>query len=197
MSDTDGYAELLARARQGDRAALARLAEQYEARARLVARVLLGPALRPHLDSVDLVQSVHRSLMMGLRNDRFDISTPEQMLALALTLVRRKIARHWRHLQRQKPLSLRPDDSSNLAPCLVSLSCPHADPAAQAQFNDQVEHLCRNLNETERRILELRTQGHSTEEIARALNLHPVALRVRLSRLRQRLKASGVLEEWL
>lgn len=198
MSDeTIGYAELLQRARQGDRAALAQLAEQYEPRVRVVARVLLGPALRPHLDSVDLVQSVHRSLMMGLRNDKFDITTPEQMLALALTVVRRKVARHWRHLQRQKPMPTVQDESGNLAPCLISLSSPREDPAQQAQFNDQIEHLCRHLNETERKMLEMRSQGYGMEEIARTLGVHPVALRVRMSRLRQRLKANGVLDEWV
>src|SRR5438477_12507694 len=105
------FVTLLAQARQGDRSALAELSQQYEAKVRMVARVLLGPALRPHLDSVDLVQSVHRSLMLGLRQDKFDISSPDKLIGLALTLVRRKVARQWRHLQRQKRLSGCPADS--------------------------------------------------------------------------------------
>src|SRR5437867_9177692 len=98
------FAALLARARGGDRQALEQLAQQYEFKVRLVARYLLGPALRPYLDSMDLVQSVHRSLLLGLRQDKFDISTPENLMALALTLVRRKAARQWRHLRRQRRL---------------------------------------------------------------------------------------------
>ena len=39
------------------------LVAAYEPEVRLVARVRLGTALRPYLDSVDLVQSVHRSVL--------------------------------------------------------------------------------------------------------------------------------------
>src|SRR5438132_13964466 len=105
-SDRDDFPALLARARQGDRGALTQLAQQYESKVRLVARVQLGPALRPYLDSVDLVQSVHRSLLLGLRENKFEIATPTQLLALALTMVRRKVARHWRRMQRQQRLSV-------------------------------------------------------------------------------------------
>src|ERR1700677_2998952 len=98
----DDFGVLLASARAGDQAALVELARKYEPEVRIVAHVLLGPALRPHLDSVDLVQSVHRSLMLGLRNCKFDISSPEKLIALALTMVRRKVARHWRHLRKQQ-----------------------------------------------------------------------------------------------
>jgi RNA polymerase sigma factor (sigma-70 family) len=198
MSETsEPFAVLLAQARQGDRNALAQLTQQYEPKVRLVARVLLGPALRPYLDSVDLVQSVHHTVMLGLRAAQFDLAGPDNLLALALTLVRRKAARHWRRLQRQQRLSSGDADKEPIAPLLASLSAPQEDPAQAAQFKDQVEQLCRNLNETERRMLEARLQGYSTAEIAQQVGLHPIALRVRLTRLRQRLEASGVLTDWL
>src|SRR5687768_12063834 len=95
---------LLSRARQRDPEAISALCRQYEPRLRVVARVLLGPALRPHLDSMDLVQSVHRSLLVGIRDEAFDISTPENLMALAVTMLRRKVSRHWRRAQRQQRL---------------------------------------------------------------------------------------------
>ena len=39
-------------------------------------------------------------------------------------------------------------------------------------------------------------QDYSTDEMARELGLNPAALRMRLSRLRQRLR-DGVVAEWL
>ncbi len=190
------FAALLARAAEGDADALAALARQYEPKVRLVARVLLGPALRPYLDSVDLVQSVHKSLLLGLRRGRYDLSGPDKLVALALTLVRRKVARHWRHAQRQRRLDAgaAPFDLSH---ALTSLSSPQPDPARAAQFNDQIRHLCAGLGDTERRLLEMRLQGYSPAEIARELGLSDVALRVRLTRLRQRLRADGVLDDGL
>jgi RNA polymerase sigma factor (sigma-70 family) len=140
---------------------------------------------------------VHRSLLLGLRGNKFDVSTPENLLGLALTMVRRKAARQWRHLRRQQRLDAGTTAGGDLAELLASLSSPHPDPAQAAQFNDQVRQLCTNLDEGERRMLDLRLQGHSTAEIAGQLGLHPVALRVRLTRLRQRLRAAGVLDDWL
>jgi len=188
---------LLERGRQGDQDALLDLARQYEFKVRLVARYLLGPALRPYLDSMDLVQSVHRSLLLGLRQDKFDLSSPENLMALALTLVRRKAARQWRRLQRQRRLESGSAERSGLPELLMSLSCPQPDPARTAAFHDQVEHLCRNLDEAERRVLELRLQGYSAAEIAAQLGVNVNALYVRLTRLRQRMRKTGVLEDWL
>jgi RNA polymerase sigma-70 factor (ECF subfamily) len=190
------FAAFLARARAGDRDALERLARDYEPKLRLVARVLLGPALRPYLDSIDLVQSVHKSLILGLRDHRFTFNSPDDLLALAVTLVRRKAARQWRNLQRQKRLS-GSGDTPDLAMVLTTLSRPEDDPARAAQFRDQVMELCQNLSEPERRLLELRSQGYSPREIAADLGLSAVAFRVRLTRLRHRLRALGMLDDWL
>ncbi len=196
---TNDFADLMNRARQGDKQALRDLADQYEKEIRIVARVQLGPALRPYLDSIDLVQSVHRSLLLGIRQDRFDISSPEKLIALASTLVRRKVARHWRRLQRQQRLSLgpRPAQESPLPDLLATLSATEADPARAAQVRDAIQRLWEHVDETERRVMELRLQGFSTVEVARQLGLDADVLRVRLSRLRQRLRANGVLTEWL
>jgi RNA polymerase sigma factor (sigma-70 family) len=188
---------MLARARQGDQTALAELARTYEAEVRIMAHVHLGPALRPYLDSLDLVQSVHRSLLLGLRQDKFDISSPEKLVGLALTMVRRKVARQWRRMQRQRRLADDPQASGDLPGLLTALSAPQADPAAHAQFNDAVQKLCRTLEEQDRQIMELRLQGYSTVEVARLLGLDADVLRVRLSRLRRRLREDGVLTEWL
>lgn len=198
MPDTENeFAVLLARARRGEAAALGELARRYEPEVRLVAHVQLGPALRPHLDSMDLVQSVHRSLMLGLRAGKFDVSNPDRLVALALTLVRRKVARKWRHMRRQQRFLPGPGGGGDLARALGSLAAPTPDPARAAELRDALEHLCAGLDETERRVMELRLQGHSTAEVARELGLDADVLRVRLSRLRRRLHACGVLEEWL
>jgi RNA polymerase sigma factor (sigma-70 family) len=188
------FERLLTRARGGDKEALAQLVQQYEPKVRLVARVLLGPALRPYLDSVDLVQSVHKSLMIGLRQDKFELATPENLLALALTLVRRKVARQWRRVRRQQR---EPDGAGTLAGVLTTLTHPHDDPARAAQFNDSVRQLCDSLNDGDRRLLELRLAGYSPAELVDTLNLSPVAVRVRMTRLRQRLRAAGVLDDWV
>jgi RNA polymerase sigma-70 factor (ECF subfamily) len=194
MADaTAEFAELVEKARAGDRAALARLAEQYEPKVRIVARVLLGAPLRPYLDSADAVQSVHRSLLAGLRGGKFDLSAPGDLVALAVTVLRRKVARQWRHLRKQHRLS----DADGPADPLDALAGRGPGPAREAEFRDAARKLYAGLGETEQRIIDLRLDGYSTDEVAARLGLNPIALRVRMTRLRKRLAEAGVLADWL
>ena len=194
---TDDFAALVARARQGDDDALICLVRQYEAEVRLVARVQLGPALRPYLDSFDLVQSVHKSLLRGLRQGKFDLETPQNLVALALTMVRNKAVRHWRHLRRQQRPGGNTPDSPPLPEVLASLTCTRSDPAGAAAYHDAVARLWDHVSAAERLVLELRLEGWTTAEIARHLGEDPDVLRVRLNRLRQRLWDAGVLSDWI
>lgn len=196
---TVSFNELLARSARGDSAALDELVRQYEPKVRIVARVLLGPALRPYLDSADLAQSVHKSIVTGLKENRFLMDGPDDLVGLAITVLRRKAARHWRHLQRQRRLSGDGSQRStdDLSGVLTALSSPGTDPAADAQFRDQLDRLCEHLDDNERRILDLRLEGYTPSEIADQIGISRVALRVRLTRLRQRLQATGVVTDWL
>lgn len=194
---TAQFAELLARVRDGDEAATIQLVKRYEARVRLTARVLLGPALRPHLDSVDIAQSVHRTLLFGLKHDKFDLNSSDQLLALLLTVVRRKVAHQWRKAQRQRRLSTATDSMESPVSLLAAMVSPQHDPAGSAAINDSVTQLLQGLDGTDRQAIELRLSGYSTVEVAAELGLDARVLRARLSRLRQRLRERGILSEWL
>ncbi len=163
-------ATLLDRVRAGAEPALTELLPHYEPRLRIAAHVLLGPLLRPSMDSVDLVQSVHRVLLPGLREGKFDLSSPEQVLALALTIIRRKVARSWRRVQREQ--IPRPQHREN--------GQAADDPVEVAQAKDLLHKLLKSLS----------------PEVARKLNSQAPALRAKLSRIRQRLRSQGI-DEWV
>ena len=174
------------------------ICQQYERQVRIVARILLGPQLRLHLDSMDLLQSVHRSLLIGIRSEKFSIESSDKLVALACTIVRRKVARKWRTLRRQ--LKHQSSPSGNvvyLTNMLSAISNPHTGPVEIAQFNDQLERLCESLHEIERKMLEMRLEGYTSGEVAERLGIHPVAIRVRWTRLRKRLQESGIFSDWL
>lgn len=195
---TPTFDELLARARAGDEAALLELAQRYEPEVRAVARVRLGPALRPYLDTFDLVQSVHRSLMMGLKQNKFEFTGPEQLVALALTVVRRKVARQWRRARRQVRPDAPPGDSATDLPALLrGLRDDTPGPADAVDARDAVDELCRGLDAADRELLELSAQGHRTSDIARRLGHNPDVMRVRLNRLKAKLRSHGVSGDWL
>ncbi len=198
MDESSEFELLINAARCGDQSALESLVKQYEPELRIVARSRLGAALRPHLDSIDLVQSVHRSLLIGLRDNRFEISSPEKLLGLALTIVRRKIARHWQHLKRQQRLSGNLDSStSDIVDVIASFQTTQSSVEDEYSRRDLLEQWTQQLDPIEKQLVLMRIEGHSTVEVARSLNLDPDVLRVKLSRLRKRLRDRGLVDEAL
>ena len=181
---------LLARVRAGDEAALADLIRHYEPRLRTAARVLLGPLLRPHLDSIDLVQSVHRTLLPGFRQGKFAIDDPDQLVALALTVIRRKVADNCRRLKRSPGA-----DAAEVADDLASAR-PDDDPERVAAVHDAVARVLGGLADTDRAAVELRLQGLDAPDIAARLGGDAHAVRARLSRVRAKLRAAGC-DEWV
>lgn len=190
------FDDLLARARLGDSAAMSELAKKYEPEVLAVARVRLGPALRPYLDTFDLVQSVHRSLIVGLRNNRFAFSGPEQLVALAVTIVRRKAARQWQRAQRQVRISSG-TDSTPLPDLLVRLTAHDSDPAREVETRDAIARVLGSLDGVDRDLLDLSIHGYRTVEIAEMLGQNADVLRVRLSRLRAKLRSCGIADSWV
>jgi RNA polymerase sigma-70 factor (ECF subfamily) len=189
----EDLAALCKRAQQGDERALAQLVEQYGGILRRAAQALLGPALRAHLDALDLVQSVHRILLVRLREHKLALDSPERLLGLALTVLRRRVARHWRQLKQEAAARAAGTTAGEQA---VPALADEADPTRTPQLTDEVERLFRTLNESDRHLLEMRLRGYSTADVARQLGVDSRVLRVRLGRLRKRLRDEGLLDDW-
>jgi RNA polymerase sigma-70 factor (ECF subfamily) len=190
------FQTLLRQASDGDRQAQATICDQYQQQVLIVARVLLGPLLRPHLDSVDILQSVHKSLLAGLRGDKFDISSPEKLVSLACSMVRRKVARKWRKHRRQSRFETG-TSSQSLQQSLSALVRDEQSTDQKVELADQIAKLHENLTPIERIMLERRLDGFTTGEVAAELQINPVAVRVRWTRLRQRLEAAGIVADWV
>jgi len=187
------FEALLTRIQEGDEAALAELVEQHRDIIRRAIRGLLGQPLRSQFDSMDLFQSLHCSLLVGLRDHKFDISTPEKLIALSLTLIRRNIAHRWRKLKK-KPESDPQIDSDALVK--VPADTPeHDDPARKLLTQEMLAQILNGLDDLDRQLVELRLQGLNTAEAARCLGVSPGSLRVRWGRLRKRLREGGLFAD--
>ena len=194
---SDHHMELLARFQAGDERCLAELLQDFEPEIRRVARLRLGPLLRPHLDSLDMVQSVCVTLIEGFRRDQFTVTQPEQLVALAAGIIRRKIARTWRRLRTQIAAQARLNDQSENRSHGAGATIDADDPALEIQRQHDLEELLSHVEPEDRHLLELRLAGFSTAEAARQMGANADVLRVRLSRLRKRLEASGITPETL
>ncbi|HEY6564769.1 MAG TPA: ECF-type sigma factor, partial [Pirellulaceae bacterium] len=161
----DAFLRVLDRVRGGDQDALGELVEDYEPELRLVARNRLGPALRPYLDSMDLVQTVNKSFILGLRQRRYEISSRDRLMALVGTILRRKVARQWRKHRRQiRDSRGERCDGLELADVALALQEHHDDPAALAIARDELGRVLSMLDESDRALIQLRLEGHSTAE---------------------------------
>jgi RNA polymerase sigma-70 factor (ECF subfamily) len=188
----DRFALLIERVRDGDEAAATELVAQYEGLIRRRARRLLGPALRVHLDSLDIAQSVNRSLLIGLRRAAFSVSTPDELTRLALTLVRRRVARHWRKRKREAECRGFADDLlRGTFPSLAAAS-EHPEVANAIATGEILHQIFEQLDGLDRQLVELRLEGYTTAEAARKLGVSAGLLRSRLSRLRKRLWEQGL-----
>jgi RNA polymerase sigma-70 factor (ECF subfamily) len=177
----EDFAAVLARARAGDNEAMARLIKEYEPQALLVARKRLGPVLRRMFDSADLVQSVHRSLLVHMRQNKFSFSGPNDLIALAVDMVKKKAAKKLQRLKRE-------EDILKLHAKVLAMQKPER----AAQLAETVRGLLETLTDSDRSFLQLYLDGYSTAGIGRKLECNADSLRVRRSRLFGKLRAAGL-----
>ena len=196
---TDWKAEIqgiLDRVAQGDSEAITELVEKFEPEIRVIARRQLGPALRPYLDSMDIVQSIHRTLFLGLQNEQFQFASPERLFAFVSMLVRRKTARQWRkHRRQQRESGIKVSDDGVSDFMLAWRTRNEA--TDEVADREMIEQVLSHLEETDRKLITLRMEGCSTAEAARLLKLDPDVTRVRLSRLRQRLNQTPFFAKFI
>lgn len=186
----DDFAVLLARVRGGDDVATAELVQRYERAVLRSVRSRLSQSMRGALDSMDVMQSVHRSLLTGVRNERFHFTTPQQLISLAVVMVQRKVARHWRKLKRF-PMTNSPSAESKSGQSLEAVASDDSAPSEIATANDLLERFLSELNDFDRQLVHLKLAGHSSVESAALLGREPAFVRMRWSRLRQLLKDRG------
>ena len=87
----DAFDNLMRKVRLGDGKALTQLLQRYEREVHQAASYLLGRSLRSSLDPSDLVQSVHRTLLVGFRDNKIVVTSPEKLVALAVAVARNKV----------------------------------------------------------------------------------------------------------
>lgn len=146
--------------------------------------------MRGVMDSMDVMQSVHRSLLTGVKNERFQLTTPQQLIGLAVVMVQRKVARHWRKLKRFPTIRSHSTDCGS-APVVEAIASDEALPSEVAIANDLLERFLSQLDDFDRELVRLKLAGHSSVESATILGRESAFVRMRWSRLRQLLRARG------
>jgi RNA polymerase sigma factor (sigma-70 family) len=175
-SERSGYPDdgLFARARAGDQGAWEELFRTCYPKVRRVVRRKLNPPMRSLYDSTDFANDVMGSLVA--KSDRFDFPNLGALIAFLERAAEQKVIDEYRKLhtlkhdvRREVSMEVRRDDGS-LEPRAVASHDP--TPSQVAVANEGLARVWSRLTEVERKILELKRAGHSTEEIALHTDWH-------------------------
>lgn len=192
----EASANLLARWQAGDEQAADQLFHRYATRLIALARSRLAAKLAGRIDAEDVVQSAYRSFFAGAREGNFELAQGGDLWRLLVNLTLHKLHDQVKHHTRAKR-SIDAEFGFGSEDSLHGLKPPsgaEASPVAAAALADEVEHLMRGLEPHERRVLELRLQGHTLYEIA-GLTSRSLATVCRvLDRLKSRLSQESAAE---
>jgi DNA-directed RNA polymerase specialized sigma24 family protein len=189
------FAEALERVRHGDDQAIADLWDGYFQRLVRLAAKRLPPNLRRSGDEEDIALSAFNSFIAGVRRDQFpDLSGPDNLWGLLITLTGRKANAHLRFHTRQKrgggevrgESVFMEGTEQRKAAGIAGVS----GRAMAADLSVELEEACNELleqlpDEQLRQIAVMRMDGFLVDEIAERLELSKRATERRLQLIRR------------
>lgn len=176
LDDETGFRELMERVNQGSEDAVWELVRRCEGYVHRAVRRLLNDKLRCKFDSMDFVQSVWRSLFRKRdRMKRFE--DPRRFVQYLIGMACNKIRTENRHRG-----TLRYDIGREV-PLGPSVPSPEPGPEDVAIARERWEQIVKRMPRRNRRIIELKLQGHSAVEIGEILGMDPHNVRRFLNKL--------------
>ena len=194
--DASGVDDLIRRARAGDGPATAELLSRFEPEVRTMVRIRLPRALRNRFDSMDFVQAVWKSVFTG------DLPYPgaatfadeSHFRGFLAGVARNKIFEEHRRQTRTKKYDIGREErlyvrrGAHEVPIDVAGSEP--TPSENVQAVDRLGQLVEGRPPEEARIIDLRRQGLTYEEIAAKIGLHERSVRRVIDAARRRMEAN-------
>src|SRR5262249_29472991 len=127
---------------------------------------MTDPRLARAYDASDICQSVLASFFARAACGQYDLTGPDDLVCLLLTMARNKVISKARRL-RARPADGRVDEGVDVQ--ALASAAAGDDPGRVALGRDLVEQVRRRLGAEERRIAELRGDGATWEEVAAAV----------------------------
>lgn len=180
MLESNTFADFVRRVRAGDEQAAAELVGQYEPLIRREVRLHLEDRrLSRILDSMDVCQSVLASFFVRTAAGQYDLTRPEQLVRLLVTMARNKVVSAARHQRRQRRDCRATVGGSALLSAAVD---DHPGPDELVAGQELLGRVRNSLTADELQLVEMRGDGLGWGEIADRLGGTAQARRMQLSR---------------
>lgn len=188
---SDGDATIFAGLRRGDSAAVAAFCERYGPLIERLAERRLSAPLKRRIGADDVAQSVCRTFVRRAGQGEFELPDGGGLWGLLCAIALTKIREQTRFHLRQKR-SLRDErglDSVNAAGDrkLPETAAEEPTPAETAEIADVFDRLIAEFDDEERRIIELKLQDFTLEEIASQMECSERTVRRFMKRVQERL----------
>ena len=189
----DDFADLMTRAKAGDPAAIRDFLLRFEPEVRMMVCARLPKKLRTQFDSLDIVQAVWQSFFSDLPRDTPDFVKVEHVHGFLAGVVRNKVYEQHRKLTRtakyniprEERLYIRRGDR-DVPREVVS---PDPSPSKAAQADDRLAQLTEGRNPSEVKMITLRREGLTYEEIATHMGVNERTVRRTIESARSRMEA--------
>jgi RNA polymerase sigma factor (sigma-70 family) len=165
MTEAVAFDDFLRRIRAGDNQAAAELVRQFEPLIRQEVQFhLKDRRLRRVFDSMDICQSVLASFFVRTAAGQFALKNREQLVKLLVRMVQNKLASAARgqHRQRRDARRLAPDGAERLE----NVRDERPSPSEVVSSQELLARFRQALNDEERQLADMRSQGYSWVEIA-------------------------------
>jgi RNA polymerase sigma-70 factor (ECF subfamily) len=167
--ENDLSRDLVTQWRAGDQQAAEQLFHRYAGRLVALVRSKLSSKLAQRIDPEDVVQSVYRSFFADTRDGHYDFQRGGDLWNLLVAISLHKLSNQVRRQHRAKRAA-EGDEHFGSEDSLFGLHAQalarEPSPVDVVMLADELEQFLHRLNPARRRVLELRLQGYTLEEIA-------------------------------
>jgi len=183
----DPWERMIKGLRSGDSVVLSDFFHRYHPALERIAASNINPGVRRRVGAETIALSVCRTFLRRARDDQFDLADDDSLWRLLCAITLTKVREKTRyHLRQKRGLDREADlDAHDKEPLAATPT-----PEEAAAFADEFQHLVASLEEEERRMLELRLQEKTHEQIAADVGCSERTVRRVLAGLRARLEAA-------
>jgi RNA polymerase sigma factor (sigma-70 family) len=194
--DDVAFATLIENARLGDEAAVAALLGRFEPEVRTMVRVRLPRILRNQLDSMDIVQAIWTSVFAGKPDEVAQFTDVGQFRGFLAGVARNKVYEEHRRRTRTKKYDLGREERLYVRKGERDITrevvASDPTPSEEVQADDRLDQLTKGRTPEEVRVVKLRRQGLTFDEIAQRLGISERSVRRVIESIRERMEA----REW-